>query len=91
MKTYKTFTDDNFQGFLTMKEIHKLRDEAKQLAREKQKTVNADHMVYASYDLDRNGEIETVWLYSGVAYTDAEFERVERLTDIQVFAHHKRR
>lgn len=91
MKTYKTFTDDNFQGYLTMKEIHKLRNEAQRLALEKQKTTNADHMVYAHYDLDKNGDIETVWLYSGEAFTDAEFDRVQRLTDIQIFAHHARR
>lgn len=87
---YKTFTDGIYEGMLPMKEIHRLRDEAQRLALAKQKEVNADHMVYGHYDLDESGEIVTVWLYSGLPFTDAEFDRVQRLTRCHVFAYHKR-
>ena len=87
---YDTFTDSNYQGKLTMKEIHQLRDEAQRLALAKQKEVNADHMVYGHYDLDKDGDIVTVWLYSGLPFSDSEFDRVQQLTRCHVFAFHKR-
>lgn len=90
MKTYKTFTDDHYQGMLTMKEINTLRTEAQALAFEKQQKTKADHMVFAHYDLYEDGEIEKVWLYSGEPYTDEEFERIATTPGIHVFAFHKR-
>ena len=90
MKTYKTFTDGHFNGYLTMKEIHELRNEARALAFEKQQKMKADHMVYGHYALSENGEIENVWLYSGLPYSDEQFERIARTPGIQVFAFHKR-
>lgn len=90
MKTYKTFTDGHFNGLLTMSEIHRLRHEAQAIAFEKQQKIKADHMVYGHYDLHENGEVDKVWLYSGIPYTDQQFERIARTPGIQVFAFHKR-
>lgn len=90
MKTYPTHCDNHFHGYENIKEIYRLRNDARELARFKQETEPADHMIYCHYDLDDNGDISTVWLYSGLPMTDEEFERVATMPNTFVGAIHKR-
>ena len=43
-----------------------------------QATEQADHMLYCHYDLNDDGTIKTVWLYSGISMTDKELRRLNR-------------
>lgn len=90
MKLIKTFIDGRWQGFQPMKEIIRLRSEFNRIARERQAAEPADHRVYAHYDLV-GGKVVAAWFYSDEVYTDAEFDRVAGLTDLQVFAIHARK
>lgn len=55
-----------------MAEVVKRSHDAYRSAIEKQETLQADHMIYGHYDLADSREIEIIWLYSGIPYTDAE-------------------
>ena len=78
MRLIPTFVDGNFHGYDTLKEILQLQA-AKQ----------ADHMLYCHYDLNDDGSIKTVWLYSGISMTDKEFERIANLKHAFIGAIHK--
>lgn len=89
MKTIPTFCDGKFHGFETMKEINRLRAEARELALSKQEDDPADHMIYGFYDIDDTGNVVTARLYSGIAKTDDEFEATAaRLTNAHIYAIH---
>ena len=91
MKLIPTFCDGNFHGFETMKEINRLKKEAHELAVSKMEDENADHMIYGYYEYDKDGNIDTVRLYSGIAKTDAEFDRVATLRNAHIYAIHNHR
>lgn len=91
MKHIPTFCDGNFHGFETMKEINRLKKEARELAASKQEDENADHMIYGYFDYDKDGNIETARLYSGIAKTDAEFETISNLERAHIYAIHNHR
>lgn len=89
MQIYPTHCDNHFHGYDNIKEIHELRTEAHGLALIKQQNEPADHIVYCHYDLDSDGNIATVWLYSGLPMTDEEFERVATMKNTFVGAIHR--
>ncbi|HHV09960.1 MAG TPA: hypothetical protein GXX75_06760 [Clostridiales bacterium] len=89
MKLIPTFIDGNFHGHDTIKEIISLRDEGYEIACTRQKDQQADHMVYCHYDLTEDGEIRTVWLYTGMAMTDEEFDRIANMKHAYIGAIHK--
>ena len=91
MKLIPTFCNGNFHGFETMKEINRLRNEANRLAMCKQKTENADHMIYGYYSLDTEGNITQARLYSGIAKTDQEFEQISIIPNSHIYAIHNHR
>ena len=88
MKLIPTFCDGNFHGFETMKEINRLKKEARELAKFKMETEKADHMIYGYFEYDKNGELDTVRLYSGIAKTDADFDRIAMLRNAHIYAIH---
>ena len=91
MKLIPTFCDGKFHGYETMKEINRLRTEARELARSRQEDEKADHMIYGFYDLDDAGNITVARFYSGLAKTDDEFDAVAaRLTNAHIYAIHAR-
>lgn len=89
MKRIPTFIDGNFRGFEDMKTINKLRMEACTVARDVHRQKNADHTIYGHYDLDDDGNIETVWLYSGITKTEEEFEKIATLPKVHIYAFHR--
>lgn len=89
MKRIPTFCDGKFHGYETMKEINRLKAEARELARSKQEDEKADHMIYGFYDIDSDGNIAVARFYSGLAKTDEEFEATAaRLTNAHIYAIH---
>lgn len=91
MKLIPTFCDGHFHGFETMKEINRLKKEAYELAMSKQEDENADHMIYGFYEYDKDGNLDTVRLYSGISKTDADFDIVAELRNAHIYAIHARR
>ena len=91
MKLIPTFCDGNFHGFETMKEINRLKKEAHELAMHKQEEENADHMIYGFYEYDKDGNLDTVRLYSGISKTDADFDRIAELRNAHIYAIHAKR
>lgn len=91
MKLIPTFCDGNFHGFETMKEINRLKKEAHELARSKMEDENADHMIYGFFEYNKDGELDTVRLYSGLAKTDADFDRVATIRNAHIYAIHNHR
>lgn len=90
MKTYPTFCDGNFHDFSTIKEANALKDEAYKLAAEKQRSKNADHMIYGYTSYKTNGEIDTFHFYSGLAKTEAEFKEISKIPNSQIYAIHRK-
>ena len=91
MRTIPTFCDGKFHGFETMKEISRLRSEARELALSKQEDERADHMIYGFFDVDDSGNVVTARLYSGLAMNDDNFEATAaRLTNAHIYAIHAR-
>ena len=88
MNLIPTFCDGNFHGFETMKEINRLKKDAHELATFKQENEKADHMIYGYFDYDNDGNIVTARLYSGVAKTDEEFEKIALLEKAHIYAIH---
>lgn len=88
MKLIRTFCDGNFHGFETIKEIIRLKSVAHELAMFKQKAEKADHMIYGYFDFDNDGNIATARLYSGIAKTDEEFEKIATLENAHIYAIH---
>jgi hypothetical protein len=88
MKLIPTFCDGNFHGFETLKEISRLKSEAHELAMCKQETDKADHMIYGYFDYDNNGNIVTARLYSGIAKTEKEFEKIALIEKAHIYAIH---
>lgn len=91
MKLIPTFCDSNFHGFETLKEISRLKSEAHELAMFKQKAEQADHMIYGYFDYDNDGNIVTARLYSGIAKTEEEFEKIALIEKSHIYAIHKHR
>lgn len=88
MKKIPTFCDNNFHGFETLKEISRLKSEAHELAMVKQETEKADHMIYGYFDYDNDGNIVTAHLYSGIAKTEEEFEKISLIKTAHIYAIH---
>lgn len=88
MKLIPTFCDGHFHGFETMKEINRLKRDAREMAACKMETEKADHMIYGFYEYDKDGNIDTVRLYSGIAKTDADFDFVASLRNAHIYALH---
>jgi len=91
MKLIPTFCDGNFHGFETMKEINRLKKEAHELAKSKMEDENADHMIYGYFEYDKEGNLDTVRLYSGISKTDADFDRVAEIRNAHIYAIHAHR
>ena len=91
MKVYPTFCDGHYQGYMPIKSINSLKEEAYKLSAEKQKTENADHMIYGYTSYRENGEIDTVHLYSGIAKNDSEFDEVSKIPNAMIYAIHKKK
>ena len=74
---------------LIQEEIDRQETElTEEIAQEDEK---ADHMIYGFFDIDKDGSIATVRLYSGLAKTDDEFEAVAaRLDNAHIYAIHAR-
>lgn len=89
MRLIPTFVDGNFHGYDTLKEILQLRTMGYEMACKAQATEQSDHMLYCHYDLNDDGSIKTVWLYSGISMTDKEFERIANLKHAFIGAIHK--
>ena len=89
MKLIPTFCDSSFHGFDTMQDIIRLKEEAHEIALVKQETENADHMIYGYFSLDKNGDIETARLYSGLPKTEEEFEAIASLENTHIYAIHR--
>lgn len=89
MELIPTFVDENFRGYNTLKVISKLRTEYHEIACEQQKEKQADHMMYCHYDLKEDGTIRLAWLYSGIAMTDEEFEKISSMSQVFIGAIHK--
>ena len=89
MNLIPTFIDGHFHGFNSIKEIMQLRTMAYETACKTQAEKQADHMLYCHYDLNDDGSTKTVWLYGGLAMTDAEFERIANLKHVFIGAIHK--
>lgn len=89
MRLIPTFVDGNFHGYDTLKEILQLRTMGYEVACKAQAAEQADHMLYCHYDLNDDGSIKTVWLYSGISMTDKEFERIANLKHAFIGAIHK--
>lgn len=88
MKLIPTFCDSNFHGYENLKEINRLKSEAHELALSKQEEVKADHMIYGYFDYDDDGNIVTARLYSGIAKTDDEFDKIALLPKSHIYAIH---
>lgn len=90
-KRIPTFIDGNFQGYLNISEIYNLKNEAYKSAVDAQKEVNADHMIYGYFDIDRDGYISTARLYSGIAQDDEKFWSVTaKIQNAHIYAIHNR-
>lgn len=91
MKLIPTFCDGHFHGFETMKEINRLKHDAHELAMSQMEDIKADHMIYGYYSFDKEGNIDTVRLYSGLPKTDTEFEIISMLPNAHIYAIHSHR
>lgn len=90
MRLIPTFVDGRFHGFDTYKEVIRLLREARELAVSKQEDEQADHMIYGYFDWDRENNIVTARVYSGIPKTEAEFESIALLEKAHIYAIHKR-
>lgn len=88
MKLIPTWCDSHFHGYETLKEISRLKKEAYDLARSKQEDEKADHMIYGYFEYDNDGNIVLARLYSGVAKTEEEFEKIALLEKSHIYAIH---
>lgn len=70
MKLIPTFVDGRFHGYSTLKELNTLRAGMYEIACERQKEKQADHVIYCHYDLEEE-KIRTAWMYTGMPMTDA--------------------
>ena len=91
MQSIKTFIDNNWNGYQSMKEVVRLREEFNRVALAKQKADPADHRVFAHYDISPSGDIVAAWYYSDLTYTDTEFDDISRILGVHVWALHARR
>ena len=72
-----------------MKDVCELRTRHHDIALEKQNKVQADHMVYAWYEIDGEGRVDIAHFYDGVPKTDEEFDAVTAMKNSHIYAIHK--
>lgn len=89
MKTYTTFMNGSYVGNCTITEIKKWEKEAREVAREIMKKKNPDHIIFAYYSYDKNGEIETAYI-NILEKTEEEFEKIAIIPNYRICAFHKR-
>lgn len=91
MNDIRTFVGGEYYGLLDMKTVTRFKNECHELALEKQASVNADHLIYGSFEYDENGKVTTARLYDGVPKTDKELEDLTvMLPRTHIYAIHKR-
>jgi len=89
-KLVKTFIDDQWAGYQTMKEVVRLRNKFNRLAIDLQKSNPAEHRVFCHYDIDCYGEVVAAWFYSDETYSDERFDRLTLLSGVHIWALHAR-
>lgn len=71
----KVFVDSRFVGYFPLSEAVKSYGEYYNAAIQAMKVKPADHIVYARDIRDAADNVETIYLYSPLRYTDEEFEK----------------
>lgn len=88
MKTYRTIMNGEYVGHRTLAVIKKWEKEAHKMARKIKAKNNPDHIIYAYYVYDKNGEIETAYI-NILEKTEDEFEKIANLPNYRICAIHK--
>lgn len=91
MKLIPTFCNGCFRGYNSFREVNSVLYSAHELARKKQESEKADHMIYGYFSYDKNGNITEARVYDGVAKTDEEFEKIALLEKAHIYAIHNHR
>lgn len=91
MKTIPVFKDGQFHGYYNYAEVFILLNDSHELAKIKQKTENADYMIFGYFDTDKDGNTIAARFYSGIAKTEKEFENISLLDKSNIYAIHNSR
>jgi hypothetical protein len=69
-----TYINGAYVGERTMKDISRIRADKCRRACNEQRAAQADHMVYARYIYNADGNVTTAHFYTPTPMTDAEFD-----------------
>lgn len=83
-----TFIDRDYVGYFTYAELKEMEAEARKAAKKTKDDAEdkAFAYVYAYYDFDDNGELQSAHFYSGYPKAEAEYNKLSELENIEVRA-----
>lgn len=82
------FINMQYAGYFTYNELKKMEAEARKAAKKTKDDAEdkAFAYVYAYYDFDDNGELQSAHFYSGYPKTEAEYDKLSQFENIDVRA-----
>lgn len=88
MKQYRTIMNGAFVGYYDMRTIKAMESEAQKYAMRIMEDENPDHVIYAYYNYNAEGEIETAYI-NILPKSDAELEEIASLSNYRICALHR--